>query len=241
MWNRQNEYNDPSAQMERLKAAGLNPHMVYGNGAVGNSAGSAPSYGSASYSPARAGLSKSASPRSASPRYNPARFNAPRTDISHVPFQLDLSGISQFARKLMEFNDVRVKQAQVDNVSAQTKNIEAQTALNIARHSGVLADSEKKKVDASVAKQLENLTVDSAQHKLDLTKQQLTNSQKDELLKAAEIALKKEELRWKQHGVTEKDAMWQRQVFIGLQNLGIETNELTQKFGQWFRTNIIKK
>lgn len=32
-WNRQNEYNDPSAQMQRLKAAGLNPHLVYGNGA----------------------------------------------------------------------------------------------------------------------------------------------------------------------------------------------------------------
>lgn len=32
-WNRQNEYNSPSAQMERLSAAGLNPNLVYGNGA----------------------------------------------------------------------------------------------------------------------------------------------------------------------------------------------------------------
>lgn len=29
----QNEYNSPAAQMARLKAAGLNPHLVYGNGA----------------------------------------------------------------------------------------------------------------------------------------------------------------------------------------------------------------
>lgn len=29
----QNAYNDPSAQMERLKNAGLNPNLVYGNGA----------------------------------------------------------------------------------------------------------------------------------------------------------------------------------------------------------------
>lgn len=31
-WKEQNEYNDPSQQMARLKAAGLNPNMVYGTG-----------------------------------------------------------------------------------------------------------------------------------------------------------------------------------------------------------------
>lgn len=29
-WNRQNEYNSPKAQMERFKAAGLNPNLIYG-------------------------------------------------------------------------------------------------------------------------------------------------------------------------------------------------------------------
>ncbi|QCQ85133.1 DNA pilot protein [Blackfly microvirus SF02] len=29
-WNRQNAYNNPSAQMERYKAAGLNPNLIYG-------------------------------------------------------------------------------------------------------------------------------------------------------------------------------------------------------------------
>jgi len=32
-WKMQNAYNDPSAQMQRLKEAGLNPNLVYGNGA----------------------------------------------------------------------------------------------------------------------------------------------------------------------------------------------------------------
>lgn len=31
-WNTQNEYNSPAQQMERLKNAGLNPHLVYGGG-----------------------------------------------------------------------------------------------------------------------------------------------------------------------------------------------------------------
>lgn len=37
-FNLQNAYNDPSAQMQRLKDAGLNPNLVYGNGATTESA-----------------------------------------------------------------------------------------------------------------------------------------------------------------------------------------------------------
>lgn len=33
-WNRQNAYNHPTQQMQRLKEAGLNPNLVYGNGAT---------------------------------------------------------------------------------------------------------------------------------------------------------------------------------------------------------------
>lgn len=36
MWNRQNEYNTPSAQMQRFKEAGLNPNLIYGQGTPGN-------------------------------------------------------------------------------------------------------------------------------------------------------------------------------------------------------------
>lgn len=32
-WNRENAYNAPIEQMRRLKAAGLNPNLIYGNGA----------------------------------------------------------------------------------------------------------------------------------------------------------------------------------------------------------------
>lgn len=40
-WNLMNDYNHPIQQMERLKAAGLNPLLVYGSGSVtGNTTGS---------------------------------------------------------------------------------------------------------------------------------------------------------------------------------------------------------
>lgn len=34
LWDYQNAYNTPQQQMERLKAAGLNPYLIYGNGAA---------------------------------------------------------------------------------------------------------------------------------------------------------------------------------------------------------------
>ena len=40
LWNMQNEYNAPKQQMARLKEAGLNPNLVYGNGSAVNVANS---------------------------------------------------------------------------------------------------------------------------------------------------------------------------------------------------------
>lgn len=51
MWNRANEYNKPVAQMGRLKEAGLNPNLIYGN--VSNM----PAVKSPEYQPAKSELS----------------------------------------------------------------------------------------------------------------------------------------------------------------------------------------
>lgn len=42
MWNKTNEYNDPSAVRERLVAAGLNPNLAMGGGVIGASSASNP-------------------------------------------------------------------------------------------------------------------------------------------------------------------------------------------------------
>lgn len=44
MWNRQNAYNTPQAQMARIRAAGLNPNLVYGTGVTGNTSAQMPKY-----------------------------------------------------------------------------------------------------------------------------------------------------------------------------------------------------
>lgn len=50
-WAMQNAYNSPEQQMMRLKAAGLNPNMVYGSGSVANSTQSPRSSSTGSWNP----------------------------------------------------------------------------------------------------------------------------------------------------------------------------------------------
>lgn len=44
MWNRNNEYNTPANQVQRMKDAGLNPALMYGSGSVANTSTSMPEY-----------------------------------------------------------------------------------------------------------------------------------------------------------------------------------------------------
>lgn len=41
-WQRENDYNDPQAQIARLRAAGLNPDLIYGSGDISNVAAASP-------------------------------------------------------------------------------------------------------------------------------------------------------------------------------------------------------
>lgn len=56
MWNKQNAYNDPSAQVQRLKGAGLNPYLMLDGGDAGTAGSStAPSYNQPSMIPMQSG------------------------------------------------------------------------------------------------------------------------------------------------------------------------------------------
>lgn len=50
-FTKQNEYNSPTSQMARLRDAGLNPHLVYGNGAATEASAGVKSADTGSYNP----------------------------------------------------------------------------------------------------------------------------------------------------------------------------------------------
>lgn len=106
MWNLQNEYNSPTQQMARIRAAGLNPNLVYGNGVTGNSSGS-------------------------TPQYEPAKFNAP-TMQAYRGWNLGVSdAISQFLAYRTAKAQVDNMEAQNSLIRQQTAT-EATKQANIA-------------------------------------------------------------------------------------------------------------
>lgn len=95
-WNMQNEYNDPQNQMKRLRDAGLNPNLVYGQGTTANTAG-----------PLK------------TPDTMGAQFRAPQMG----------QGI---ASAVSRYFDTEIKQAQIDNIKADTTTKFEQAALTEA-------------------------------------------------------------------------------------------------------------
>lgn len=110
MWDMQNAYNDPKAQMSRLKSAGLNPHLVYGTGTVtGNQSGATPTY------------------------------NAPKVDYQYRPMELPTGQLSQFTDTMLGMAQVDNVKAQTAKIEADTINsylssglIKANTAVKSA-------------------------------------------------------------------------------------------------------------
>lgn len=127
MWNEQNAYNTPAAQMERLKVAGLNPMLVYGNGSVvGNTATGSPKYQPVDY----AGISK----------------NVGDAIGSAFDRSLAKKKVDQAEKKLNQ--DIQLGQAQIDQVKANTAAA-VQSILNM--------EANTKKINAETDSVLYNL------------------------------------------------------------------------------------
>lgn len=125
-WQMENAYNSPSAQIQRMRAAGLNPDMMYGGGVSGNLSASSPSMTSGAPS-------------------SPMDFTALGSKRT--------------------IGDVAIQAAQLAQVKAQTKNIEADTTKK-GHESDILAS------DASFRDAIN-------QGQLDLTRMQIRNINSD--------------------------------------------------------------
>lgn len=106
-WYMQNEYNHPSNQMARLREAGLNPNLVYGNGA------------DAQAGPVRG--SDAPKMQSQAPQFDPG------------------SAIGAY-------QDVQLKNAQVDNLRKQNTVIEQDALLKAAQIAATLASTQNTKI-----------------------------------------------------------------------------------------------
>lgn len=99
MWERQNEYNSPANQMQRMIDAGLNPNLMYGQGDTGNA--------------------------SSGPSYDAPRMEA-YTGFGDLGAS---QAGQQLMQGLMGYAQVRKTNAEADNIRQNTQNLEVQKQL----------------------------------------------------------------------------------------------------------------
>lgn len=207
MWNKQNEYNDPSAQRARLEAAGLNPYMMMNGGSAGiagsvsGTQGSAPSAGA----PGVQGVH----PPTATP------YSA---DYSGV-----MQGLGHAIDTIMTGSQRNIQNAQADNLRIEGKYIASKAIAELYRtYNDAKNDDERvaiQRVLSSIQKDLsvsqvavnnENVRQIQAQTRIAVTENLLREqelkflpqAQKLQLAQgAADIALK-----YSQKNLTEKQA-----------------------------------
>lgn len=137
-WNMQNEYNSPTSQMARLRDAGLNPNLVYGNGITQSS----PTIRSASVE-----------------KWNPENVMAGTGAV--------------VGDSLMRYFDVRMREAQTDNLKAQNTVIAQDALLKAAQTAATLeaipqrqADTQSKLFDLDMKNTLRNNSLEMAHESL---------------------------------------------------------------------------
>lgn len=139
MWDKTNAYNDPKAQMERLRNAGLNPNLVYG-GSSGQTAGTANSLPGA-----KAADINDIQPSNQMMQYIGMKNTEAQTDnlrtqngvlsadrilktsqaATELSKQTDLNASADFKKKQIEktLYDILNTQSQTEKVDAETSNI----------------------------------------------------------------------------------------------------------------------
>lgn len=201
-WHRQNTYNSPQAQMERLKSAGLNPNLVYGSGS--GSAGTA----------------------ATSPQHSPARYEAPRAERStNVTPQIDAYQAVQVGQALA------LQKAQREQISAQTDAIRQGTKNSQVDELIKAAELTGRKLSNREKENLYELTIEQAKSNLRktdegirLTQMQvneaaarthLTQYQRDMVVQQIEKLKQDYDIEAFKHklnqlGISDRDGIWSR-------------------------------
>lgn len=176
-WASQNAYNHPLEQMNRLRQAGLNPHLVYGKGADTTADAIRSS-----------GMSQV--------KRNPFQSSFDTGSIASLG--------SSVGQGFQTYFDVKAKQAQTDNVQQQTALMQEEALFKQASTAKTLTESAKTDFELKQAQELRDTTIENAKlqnEKLRADTQfSLDNNQRQELANSSNVQLTLEKI------ITEKIA-----------------------------------
>lgn len=143
MWNRNNEYNSPIQQMQRLKEAGLNPNLVYGSGVTGNSSSSIPT---------------PQMPTQEAPHFE-------KYDTGFIAQASDAA--------VRAYQQQRQVDSQIELQKSQQSAIQSQNLVNNAKIAEIMTRNARGKFDLDLAKDLRKNSVEAAMLSTNQMKQKL--------------------------------------------------------------------
>ncbi|QCQ85007.1 DNA pilot protein [Blackfly microvirus SF02] len=217
-WNAQNAYNAPEQQMARLKAAGLNPNLVYGNGATATSAQPVRSTSTADWKPQAPQVNATA--------VTDSYFDSRIKNQTVTNMQLQAKVLEQEALdKKMDISGKGITQARnqydLDMAQRLQANTIAQAEGNLERiglgNAKTIVDTkftsdQNDRNQGRFNSDMESAVLSRLKMKADTTNSQLMSDQikantqnalKEGLIKDFEILLNKK-------GFTKSDPVWQR-------------------------------
>lgn len=201
MWQRQNQYNSPEQQMQRLESAGLNPNMAYGSGSVaGNTSAQMPKY------------------------------NAPRVDYNYKPPVNLPDMLGQFTQ-LVRFNAEMDSLTEIRNFNAyKAKNEYLNTLLKTQQlNKGDLDVSLQRELwKSNLAQGMAE--ADKSQWEAKLRREQVEGASLGNVEKMADILYKQRRNDWMAMGVTTSDDWRLRQFATAVLKTGAWTKEEIQSF-----------
>lgn len=177
MWNKTNEYNDPSAQRERLEAAGLNPYMMMNGGSAGvagsvsGTQGSAPSAGSPSV--------QGVQPPTATP------YSA---DYSGV-----MLGLGRAIDTIMQHSERSVKDAEANNLRIEGKYIASKAVAELFK---IYNEAKNDDQRVAIEKLLSSLKGDLTASEIAVNDENIKQKQAQTRLLITENLMRQQELKF---------------------------------------------
>lgn len=207
-WEMNNQYNSPAEQMKRLKAAGLNPNLVYGNGAT-TTAGPIRSTESQAYKPTAPQVETGGLTQALMSMYDIQLKQAQTDNVKaavEVAKQELLNKITE--NKTKEF-DLGVKQEllpiTLEGAATKVEKDKANIKFTLDANERAAAMNEQN-LQIGVQKILTmRLERAKTQDERNMLQQQLTNAKTSNDLMQAD-------LRLKQLGINPSDPTWQRVI-----------------------------
>lgn len=155
-WNLQNEYNNPTSQMQRLRQAGLNPRLIYGSNASGASGNAE------SIAPAKAAEYSMPNPLQDIQQFAEHRKSEATTDnlkVQNTVLEADAAlKASQTAKTLSEGASASTK-AEIDRELKQTSIDASKEALRKLKQETIGAELDTTFKDKALSNRLEDIAL----------------------------------------------------------------------------------